>query len=299
MKRFRQWLSFAFTALLILLCVVSITLWLGSYRVGEQFLYSHSARIIGFTADEGNFWLYLGFRYLPNRDGDGFVFRLSQPPTPPADRIGNWNEVYIADDAWGASYSCFVANAWKASCILFLLIIRRPLRSLELALIGRFRPAKRVRPWPFRANVALILSALTMVAWPCSYWQAEVIAIRFWQGRTIIVAIIRGSLLVGTRSDPYQPRIELERFTPSASDMPPSWHEVANFVWGPIPNGRIVGVPLWLYSILFAYLSLRILRGLPKPLLGYCTVCGYDLRATPDRCPECGTVPPKKETIPK
>jgi hypothetical protein len=58
---------------------------------------------------------------------------------------------------------------------------------------------------------------------------------------------------------------------------------------------RYVGVPVWFValaalgmSILFIRPALR-LRRLRRA--GRCPACGYDLRATPDRCPECGAVP--------
>ena len=47
---------------------------------------------------------------------------------------------------------------------------------------------------------------------------------------------------------------------------------------------------VWLLVIPPAIWILRT-RDLGKPRPGRCEFCGYDLRATPDQCPECGRAP--------
>jgi hypothetical protein len=57
--------------------------------------------------------------------------------------------------------------------------------------------------------------------------------------------------------------------------------------------------PLWFFAGFFAILpALRIgryVRRRREGRRGLCSCCGYDLRATPERCPECGAVPSRAE----
>ena len=54
----------------------------------------------------------------------------------------------------------------------------------------------------------------------------------------------------------------------------------------------MIDVPHWFLALITGVLPLLAIRGIAHngQSTGSCTVCGYDLRATPDRCPECGTV---------
>jgi hypothetical protein len=83
------------------------------------------------------------------------------------------------------------------------------------------------------------------------------------------------------------------------------WAALATLLWFVIlwqpMNGsddsevRIAGVAGIVLPILVGWFAGHDLnrRLRMRRLAGCCLVCGYDLRATPDRCPECGTVPKK------
>ena len=57
----------------------------------------------------------------------------------------------------------------------------------------------------------------------------------------------------------------------------------------------VAAVPHWCLALFFAVLParwlLKLIRRRRTSLAGLCHQCGYDLRATPGRCPECGAEP--------
>ena len=164
------------------------------------------------------------------------------------------------------------------------------------------------------AATSLLLCIVTVVLWIRSYWrydEAGRYETRDDTYRTWTVRSVLGELdYRQSHSGPYEPALEPERGWSYASDLvsPTQTLKAAQalpgrsgtsrflgfgFVHNEIWGDRVIAIPHWFIVLLFAILpALRLraaIRSRRHGLAGLCPTCSYDLRATPDRCPECGS----------
>jgi len=162
------------------------------------------------------------------------------------------------------------------------------------------------------AGVSLLLFAVAVWFWVASYGsQYRLVERRIRSAR--VVGVARGEMGIGVESyrvewkwmkegwewiedPPIDPGVWVRAYLEDGRSP------VGGFFFGthefPLSTGRILVLPMPFVAAVFGLLPLaevllirrRRRRG-RRLAAGLCVVCGYDLRATPEKCPECGAVP--------
>ena len=138
---------------------------------------------------------------------------------------------------------------------------------------------------------SLIGLLLSVGLWAVSYLNVEYVSARR-QTRSVRVAngLLRVSqnMLIYEEAAPSWIGLHSSGFTGFHTSWTPSYSHDKNPRFG---YWR-VAIPFWIPASLFSIILLPPLvqsyRRRKRRKLGLCVKCGYDLRASKDRCPECG-----------
>ena len=140
--------------------------------------------------------------------------------------------------------------------------------------------------------LSLLLCVVVMVAWLVSQ-RAGRFGFELVRQHSRLVTLDDGVLpVIHFLSDnASSPAREWGWSVPYVAYYQHCWGGRAEWTWGGVyllpVAGCLAAMPLARWSPATIALLRRRLRG---QLRGRCRRCGYDLRATPERCPECGEV---------
>ena len=154
------------------------------------------------------------------------------------------------------------------------------------------------------ATVALLSYSLLLDEWADLRLVGpdRTYAVGRWRGTLTFQAIgpfpgdFRGNRNTAWGNDPWAPSRRLG-FSYSSGSVGVGW-TFDNPVETPVTL-HIVQAPAWVAVAVPALMPVAwgcaavVRRRRVRRRPGVCPLCGYDLRATPDRCPECGKMPAK------
>lgn len=158
------------------------------------------------------------------------------------------------------------------------------------------------------ATVSLLLFVATCVLWVATQSRVTSMSVLLPRPRINVLAMHAGrfhfltddSFFVPPSDANLQPRFNYwyEKASGSIFYIWEAFKPVAGFSYVWLGSRLIASVPAWSVALVLAILPtaraievIRVRRRIKQELAGLCPSCGYDLRATPDRCPECGHVP--------
>ena len=184
------------------------------------------------------------------------------------------------------------------------------------------------------AAVSLLLCFATTVLWVRSYWVEDYLDISLGTSHQVSLVAYKGQ--IGCELMQWFPdtnfyntyiigRSEIGFQHYSMADVASrddigivdwntkrpilGWHNVCGFRFHVYVSGteydlgelRAIAVPAWFIvgctGVIPIRFAITFRKYKARKRQGACFFCGYDLRATPDRCPECGEVPKKTERI--